>query len=153
MVQGDTDRIKSGAGTGGSSSIPVGGVSSTVPPRRWASSSRTLAADALEASAGDLEIADGTVRVAGTDRAISFADLAAHPSATPEKLNAAEEFSVEPPTYPNGTHIAEVEIDPDTGATSHSSITSSLTISARRSIRCCSPARCMAARCRASARR
>ena len=41
-----------------------------------------------------------------------------HPGATPDKLRAAEEFSVEPPTYPNGTHIAEVEIDPDTGKTS-----------------------------------
>src|SRR4029078_642638 len=61
---------------------------------------------------------DGAVRVAGTDRVISFADLAAHPSASPEKLRAAEEFSVEPPTYPNGTHIAEVEVDPDTGTTS-----------------------------------
>jgi carbon-monoxide dehydrogenase large subunit len=58
------------------------------------------------------------VRVAGTDRVISFADLAAHPSASPEKLRAAEEFGVEPPTYPNGTHIAEVEVDPDTGTTS-----------------------------------
>jgi carbon-monoxide dehydrogenase large subunit len=57
------------------------------------------------------------VRVAGTDRTISFADLAAHPSATPEKLKAANEFGNESPTFPNGTHIAEVEIDPDTGAT------------------------------------
>jgi aerobic carbon-monoxide dehydrogenase large subunit len=47
---------------------------------------------------------------------ISFADLAAHPSATPEKLTAANEFANEPPTYPNGTHIAEIEIDLDTGA-------------------------------------
>ena len=57
------------------------------------------------------------MRVAGTDRVIAFADLAAHPRATPEKLRAAKEFSVEPSTYPNGTHIAEVEIDPETGAT------------------------------------
>jgi carbon-monoxide dehydrogenase large subunit len=59
----------------------------------------------------------GAVRVAGTDRSISFADLAAHPAATPEMLKAAEEFGVEPSTFPNGTHITEVEIDPDTGAT------------------------------------
>src|SRR5262249_28271981 len=49
---------------------------------------------------------------------ISFADIAAHPTASPDKLRTAEEFSVEPPTYPNGTHIAEVEVDPDTGTTS-----------------------------------
>ena len=64
-----------------------------------------------------MEIADGTVRVAGTDRAISFADLAAHPQATPERLARYEDFGTEQPTFPNGTHIAEVEIDPDTGAT------------------------------------
>jgi len=118
VVQGDTDRVKSGAGTGGSSSIPVGGVSVDRAATTLAGQIKEIAADALEASAGDLEIADGTVRVAGTDRVISFAELAAHPGATPEKLRAAKEFSVEPPTYPNGTHIAEVEIDPETGATS-----------------------------------
>jgi aerobic carbon-monoxide dehydrogenase large subunit len=118
VVQGDTDRIKSGAGTGGSSSIPVGGVSVDRAGKKLAEQIREIAADALEAAAGDLEIVNGSVRVAGTDRAISFADLAAHPRATSDKLRAAEEFSVEPPTFPNGTHIAEVEIDPDTGATS-----------------------------------
>jgi len=118
VVQGDTDRIKSGAGTGGSSSIPVGGVSVDRATKKLAGQIKEIAADALEAAASDLEIADGTVRVAGTDRIISFSDLAAHPRATSDKLRAAEEFSVEPPTYPNGTHIAEVEIDPDTGTTS-----------------------------------
>ncbi len=118
VIQGDTDRIKSGAGTGGSSSIPVGGVSVDRASKKLASQIKEIAADALEAAAGDLEIADGTVRVAGTDRMITFADLAAHPRGTSDKLRAAEEFSVEPPTFPNGTHIAEVEIDPDTGTTS-----------------------------------
>ena len=117
VVQGDTDRIKSGAGTGGSSSIPVGGVSVDRAAKTLAEQIKEIAADALEAATGDLEIVGGTVRVAGTDRIVSFADLAAHPRATPDKLRAAEEFSIEPPTYPNGTHIAEVEIDPDTGTT------------------------------------
>ena len=118
VIQGDTDRIKSGAGTGGSSSIPVGGVSVDRATRKLAEQIKEIAADALEASASDLEIVDGTVRVAGTDRVVPFADLAARPGIAPDKLSAAEEFSVEPPTYPNGTHIAEVEIDPDTGKTS-----------------------------------
>ena len=118
VIQGDTDRIKSGAGTGGSSSIPVGGVSVDRAAKKLAEQIKEIAADALEASAGDLEIVDGTVRVAGTDRIVSFAELAGLPGGTPDKLRAAEEFSVEPPTYPNGTHIAEVEIDPDTGKTS-----------------------------------
>jgi len=117
VFQGDTDRIRSGAGTGGSSSIPVGGVSVDRASKTLAEQIKEIAADALEAAIGDLEIANAAVRVAGTDRAISFADIAAHPRATPEKLTAAKDFSIEPPTYPNGTHIAEVEIDPETGAT------------------------------------
>jgi len=117
VVQGDTDRIKSGAGTGGSSSIPIGGVAVDRASKTLGYQLKELAADVLEASAGDMEIAEGKVRVAGTDRTITFADLAAHPSATSEKLSAANQFGNEPPTFPNGTHIAEIEIDPDTGAT------------------------------------
>ena len=117
VIQGDTDRIKTGAGTGGSSSIPVGGVSVDRATRKLADQIKEIAADALEASVTDMEIVGGTVRVAGTDRVVSFAELVARPDAAPEKLRAADEFSVEPPTYPNGTHIAEVEIDPETGET------------------------------------
>ena len=117
VVQGDTDLIESGAGTGGSSSIPVGGVSVERASKTLAEQLKDLAAEALEAAAGDLEIANGAVRIAGTDRVISFADLAAHPRATPERLRAASEFGPDVPTYPNGTHIAEVEVDPQTGAT------------------------------------
>jgi carbon-monoxide dehydrogenase large subunit len=116
VIQGDTDRIPTGAGTGGSSSIPVGGVSVDRASKTLADQMKEIAADALEASAADMEIVDAAVRVAGTDRGITFADLAAHPSATREKLTAANEFGIDAPTFPNGTHIAEVEIDPDTGA-------------------------------------
>ncbi len=116
VVQGDTDAIASGAGTGGSSSIPVGGVSVDRASKTLADQIKQIAAEALETSVSDLEIAAGTVRVVGTDRVISFADLAAHPQASPERLRAASEFGPEQPTFPNGTHIAEVEIDPDTGA-------------------------------------
>ncbi len=118
VLQGDTDRIKSGAGTGGSSSIPVGGVSVDRAAKRLGEQIKQIASDALEAAPSDLEVVDGTVRVAGTDRVISFAEIAAHPGASPDRILAEEEFSIEPPTYPNGTHIAEVEVDPDTGATS-----------------------------------
>ena len=152
VVQGDTDLIATGAGTGGSSSIPVGGVSVDRASKTLAEQLKQLAADALEAAASDMEIAGGAVRIAGTDRAISFADLAAHPKAKPEQLQAAKDFSTDQPTFPNGTHIAEVEIDPLTGVTTIP-VMSSSTISARRLIRCCSRARCMAAPCRASARR
>ena len=117
VVQGDTDRIATGTGTGGSSSIPCGGASLAGAADRLAEKLKTLAADALETSVRDLELADGTVRVAGTDRAIAFADLAGRPNATPDQLKAADAFAPSAPTYPNGTHLAEVEIDPATGAT------------------------------------
>jgi carbon-monoxide dehydrogenase large subunit len=117
VEQGDTDAIATGAGTGGSSSIPVGGVSVDRASGKLADQLKELAAEALEASAGDLEIADGAVRIAGTDRLITFADLATQPQAKPERLRAASDFSPDQPTFPNGTHIAEVEIDADTGAT------------------------------------
>src|SRR5471032_1525407 len=117
VVQGDTDVIASGAGTGGSSSIPVGGVSVDRAAKTLADQLKQLAANALEAAPTDMEIADGTVRVAGTDRVMTFAELAAQPQATPERLSATKDFGTEQPTFPNGTHIAEVEVDPDTGAT------------------------------------
>ncbi len=117
VIQGDTDLIASGAGTGGSSSIPIGGVSVDRASKTLGDQLKEIAAEALEASTGDLEIADGAIRVAGTDKVVSFADIAAHPSATPERLSAANEFANDPPTYPNGAHVAEVEVDPDTGAT------------------------------------
>ena len=116
VVQGDTDRIASGVGTGGSSSITCGGSSLDGAARKLAENLKALAGDALEAGAHDLEIADGTVRVAGTDRAISFAALAQRPDAR-ERLTTAEAFGPPQATYPNGTHLVEVEIDPATGET------------------------------------
>jgi carbon-monoxide dehydrogenase large subunit len=118
VVQGDTARIATGAGTGGSRSIPIGGVSVFAASRDLARKLKELAADHLEAGVGDLEVADGTVRIAGTDRHITFADLAALPNATDDALRGEGNFTPPSATYPNGTHIAEVEIDPDTGITS-----------------------------------
>jgi carbon-monoxide dehydrogenase large subunit len=114
MVQGDTDRIKSGLGTGGSSSIPCGGASLARAAEKLAHNLKRLAAEALEASAEDLEIAAGTVRVSGTDRAISFAALAQRPDVG-SRLTASDAFTPPQATYPNGSHIAEVEVDPATG--------------------------------------
>ena len=65
----------------------------------------------------DLEIADGMVRIAGTDRAMSYAEIAMLPAATPDKLKAVDSFTPPSATYPNGTHACEVEIDPETGVT------------------------------------
>jgi carbon-monoxide dehydrogenase large subunit len=115
--QGDTDRIATGSGTGGSRSIPVGGASVAGASRTLAENLKRLAADALEAGVADLEIADGTVRVAGTDRAVSFEEIARRPAATPELLTASDSWTPPHATYPNGTHVCEVEIDPETGET------------------------------------
>ena len=116
IIQGDTDRIASGIGTGGSSSISCGGASLAGAAEKLADNLKRLAAEALEASADDLEIADSTVRVKGTDRVISFNALAQRSDAG-DRLIAAYAFTPPQATYPNGTHIAEVEIDPETGET------------------------------------
>ncbi len=114
VVQGDTDLIATGMGTGGSSSIPCGGASLAGAAGKLARKLKERAAEALEAAADDLEITDGYVRVAGTDRMISLADLARRSHG--HDLSAEDAFVPEAATYPNGTHLAEVEIDPDTGA-------------------------------------
>ncbi|MGC1553948.1 MAG: xanthine dehydrogenase family protein molybdopterin-binding subunit [Bradyrhizobium sp.] len=115
VFQGDTDMIATGLGTGGSSSIPTGGVSVERATHELGQHLRDVAAEALETSASDLEISEGTIRVAGTDRSISFADLAKRPGVDPSKLNASATFTAADGTFPNGTHLAEVEIDPATG--------------------------------------
>jgi aerobic carbon-monoxide dehydrogenase large subunit len=115
VIQGDTDLVMTGTGTGGSSSIPCGGASLAGATAKLAANLKEIAAEALEASAGDLDIVDGAVRVAGTDRTISFAALAGHPRAATGALSVEDAFIPEAATYPNGTHIAEVDVDPETG--------------------------------------
>lgn len=116
VKQGDTNDTPTGSGTGGSRSIPVGGAAVARAAELLADVVTTLAADALEAGKGDLEIADGTVRIAGTDRRLTYAEIAALPAAR-GKLSTQAEFRPPEATYPNGTHVCEVEIDPETGET------------------------------------
>jgi carbon-monoxide dehydrogenase large subunit len=115
VIQGDTKTIPTGNGTGGSRSIPVGAVMVGRASVKLAASLKELAADRLEAAVADLEIADGKIRIAGSDRALDLAEVAALPQATGEKLRAVEEFVPPNATYPNGTHAAEVEVDTETG--------------------------------------
>jgi aerobic carbon-monoxide dehydrogenase large subunit len=114
IIQGDTDKVATGLGTGGSASIPSGGVSVERAARKLGANLKEIAGDALETSAADLEVSEGTIRVVGTDRSISFADIAKR-AGDPSKLNASETFSSAEGTFPNGTHLVEVEIDPATG--------------------------------------
>lgn len=116
MVQGDSDQVKTGGGTGGSRSIPVGGEAVAAASTVLVDKLKGLAANALEAAQGDLEIVDGSVRVVGTDKAIGFAQIAALPGVKPGDLSANGKFTPPEGTYPNGTHVCEVEIDPDTGS-------------------------------------
>ncbi|WP_442578488.1 xanthine dehydrogenase family protein molybdopterin-binding subunit [Mesorhizobium sp. ASY16-5R] len=114
--QGDTDRLAKGGGTGGSRSIPLGGVSASRAGEDLAVKLRKLAADELEASADDIELVSGEARIVGTDRAIDFPALA-KAAKKPEDISGFGEFVQDECTYPNGTHICEVEIDPATGRT------------------------------------
>ena len=116
IVQGDTDALPKGGGTGGSRSVPLGAPSVDLASRQLALQLKEIAADELEAGIGDIELADGAARVVGTDRRIGFADIAAR-AKDKAKLSAMGEFKAKEHTYPNGTHVCEVEIDPETGHT------------------------------------
>jgi carbon-monoxide dehydrogenase large subunit len=115
VIQGDTAEVATGFGTGGSRSIPVGGVSVWRASADLAEKLRLLASDVLEAAAADIEFGGGEVRVVGTDRRMTLADLARRPEATADRVSGAGGFVPPDATYPNGTHVAEVEIDPETG--------------------------------------
>jgi carbon-monoxide dehydrogenase large subunit len=114
-VQGDTDRVAKGDGTGGSRSIPLGLASVDIATKVLVKQLKDLAADRLEAAPDDIELVEASARVVGTDKAIPLADLAA--TAPVEMLRAYGNFTQDECTYPNGTHVTEVEIDPETGVT------------------------------------
>ncbi len=114
--QGDTDELAKGGGTGGSRSIPLGGVSASRAGEALSEKIKKIAADELEASVADIELVDGVARIVGTDRRMSFSDVARQ-ARSPDDLKAIGEFEQDEFTYPNGTHVCEVEIDPHTGAT------------------------------------
>ncbi len=112
--QGDTDELEKGGGTGGSRSIPLGGVSVSEASETLARQIKQIAADELEAGVDDIELVDGEARIVGTDRTASFAALAAA-ARDKDLLKSTSDIHQDEATYPNGTHICEVEIDPETG--------------------------------------
>jgi carbon-monoxide dehydrogenase large subunit len=112
IVQGDTDR-GTGFGSAGSRSLFVGGSAVRVASERTVAKARDLAADALEASARDIDYRDGIFTIAGTDRSIGLFDLAR--AQTERRIVLISDSSVAGPTWPNGCHICEVEVDADTG--------------------------------------
>ncbi|HEX2257338.1 MAG TPA: xanthine dehydrogenase family protein molybdopterin-binding subunit, partial [Afifellaceae bacterium] len=115
VVQGDSDLVAKGGGTGGSRSIPLGVPAAREAARSLAENVKKLASDRLEVAAADVELANGEARVVGTDRAISLADLAAR-AEDKELLTGLGEYESPDASFPNGTHVCELEIDPETGS-------------------------------------
>ena len=112
ILQGDTNRAN-GFGSAGSRSLFTGGSAVRVASERTIDHSKQLAGDALEVAAADIDYAEGRFKVVGTDLGIDLFELAGR---QPERRIYLDSTStVGGPTWPNGSHVCEVEIDPDTG--------------------------------------
>jgi carbon-monoxide dehydrogenase large subunit len=124
FIQGDSDEVEQGTGTGGSRSSQMGGVAVLRASDAVADKARRIAAHLLEAAPEDVELADGRFRVAGTDLVLDWPRVlaAAHdPAQLPEGelpgLDEALTYTRDTEcNFPNGCHVAEVEVDPETGA-------------------------------------
>jgi carbon-monoxide dehydrogenase large subunit len=122
VLQGDTAAISFGRGTGGSRSIPVGGAALTQAADKLIAKGRRIAAHLFEAAEADVEFADGEFAVAGTDRRIGIEEVARAafdparqaPGVEPG-FDESGHFTPPQPTFPNGCHVCEVEIEPDSG--------------------------------------
>ncbi len=123
LVQGDTDLVENGGGTGGSRSSQMGGVAVKRAGGLVLEKAKRIAAHLLEAGVADIEAANGRFTIAGTDRGLGWAQVIAA-SLDPMKLPAGETPGLDEQltykrdtecNFPNGAHVAEVEVDPDTG--------------------------------------
>jgi carbon-monoxide dehydrogenase large subunit len=112
VVQGDTD-LAIGFGSVGSRSLFVGGTAVAVSANDLIAKAREKASNLLEASIEDIEYRDGWLTVVGTDKRVGLFDIAKKEKGA--KLSVDSEGEVDGPSWPNGTHICEVEIDPETG--------------------------------------
>jgi carbon-monoxide dehydrogenase large subunit len=123
FIDGDTDRVAFGMGSNGSRSMVTGGSALTLAAQKIIDKGKRLAGHLLEAATADIEFADGRFTVAGTDRALSLKEVA-RAAFQPARLPPGMEpglfenatYAPEQATYPNGVHVCEVEIDPETGA-------------------------------------
>src|SRR5450432_506344 len=112
VVQGDTD-LATGFGSVGSRSLFVGGTALAVSAVDLIAKAREKASNRLEASVEDIEYRDGMLTVVGTDKRIGLFEIAGGEKGA--RLSVDSEGEVDGPSWPNGTHICEVEIDPETG--------------------------------------
>ena len=123
LEQGDSDLVRFGNGTGGSRSITATGQAIVEASALVIAKGKQAAAHLMEASEGDIEFADGRFTIAGTDRSIGIMELAQRAARRQAAGGRAASLDVDhatkdtPSTFPNGCHVAEVEIDPDTGVT------------------------------------
>jgi aerobic carbon-monoxide dehydrogenase large subunit len=122
-IDGDTDRVAFGIGTNGSRSTVIGGSALWMAADKVIAKGKKIAAHLLEAAEADIEFTDGNFAVAGTDRRLSITDVAKasfQAARLPKELEGGlyetGTFAPEDNTYPNGCHVCEVEVDPDTGA-------------------------------------
>jgi carbon-monoxide dehydrogenase large subunit len=122
FLQGDTHQVSFGRGTYASGSAIIGGSALRLAADALIEKAKKLAGFLLEANAEDIEFRNGVFRISGTDRAISISDVAKaafHPARLPKELRSGLEasafFAAEPPAFPNGCHVCEVEVDPATG--------------------------------------
>ncbi|TVQ29751.1 MAG: xanthine dehydrogenase family protein molybdopterin-binding subunit [Geminicoccaceae bacterium] len=119
LIQGDTDRVATGNGTSASRSLTVGGSASVGAARSAIDAGRPLAADLLEAAAADVDFDHGHYRIRGTDRSVGLAEVAAEAAREAPAdggLQGEAHFVPDNFTFPHGCHVAEVEIDPETGS-------------------------------------
>ena len=122
LLQGDSDQLPLGGGSGGSKSAMMSGTAIAQGAEKVIEQGKPIAAFVLEAATGDIEFHNGRFVIAGTDRTLGIMELAAKlrsglklPADIPQTLNVMHVSDGVPATYPNGAHVAEVEIDPDTG--------------------------------------
>jgi carbon-monoxide dehydrogenase large subunit len=121
LVQGDSDIVHTGNGTGGSRSITASGMAIVEASKLVIEKGKKAAAHLMEASESDIEFAGGRFTIAGTDRSIDIMELSRRlhegkmPEGVPSSLDVDHTTKEVPSTFPNGCHVAEVEIDPDTG--------------------------------------
>jgi aerobic carbon-monoxide dehydrogenase large subunit len=123
LEQGDSDLVRFGNGTGGSRSITATGQAIVEASAMVVDRGKKAAAHFMEASEADIEFSGGRFTIAGTDRSIGIMELAERmregkmPEGTPKSLDVDHATKETVSTFPNGCHVAEVEIDPDTGVT------------------------------------
>jgi carbon-monoxide dehydrogenase large subunit len=122
LVQGDSDRLVMGGGSGGSKSIMHTGTAIVEAAAKVIDQGKQIASHVLEAAVADIEFKDGRFVIAGTDRSTGIMELAEKirgginlPEGIPTSLDVRHVAEMSDPTFPNGCHVAEVEVDPETG--------------------------------------